>query len=403
MPKKTILKQLQKITLASQGLTKTHPFGMGKKAVLSTIEKLGYIQIDSLSMVERAHHHTLYTRVPDYQNKFLNQLVDERKVFEYWFHAASYLPMKDFRYVLPKMRYHKEGKAKFYHKVNVNQKTYDYVYDKIRLDGPQKARDFKHANKSPGSWWNWKPAKIALENLFMQGDLMICGRDGMEKIYDLTERVLPSEIETTEPTPMEFAEYLVNTNLLAYNVTTVKQIAHLKKGKELKENILQVLQNMMEEKIVEQINIDGLPTMFALRASLEKTNKKSPSKIHLLSPFDNAVIHRDRLEHLFNFNYRIECYVPKEKRQFGYFSLPILFGSEFIGRVDCKAHRKNGVFELIHLHIENKEKDIELWLKPLTEKIKQFAIFNNCQSIKVSKVSPMKLFKPLKENLRDPD
>lgn len=393
MNQEASLKQLQKITLEQQGLNKTHAFGKGKKAVLSAIENLGYLQIDTLSVVERAHHHTLYTRIPDYKKEYLAQLTKERNVFEYWFHAASFLPMKDFRYVLPQMHEYKERKSHYNN--NVDQKILDYAYDTIRSEGPQKARDFKSPNKKPGSWWNWKPAKMALEKLFMQGDIMVSERHGIEKIYDLTERVLPSSTNTTKPTPIEFAEYLTKTYLRAYGATSIKQITHLKKGKELKQNVAQVLQNLIDDNTIEQVTFEGTPTMFVQQDLLNKTIKKPISKIHLLSPFDNAIIHRDRLEQLFNFNYRLECYLPKEKRPFGYFCLPILFGNEFIGRIDCKAHRKNGKFELIHLHIENKQKDIEQWIKPLTEKIRQFAVFNGCQSITLTKTSPQGLLSSL--------
>jgi uncharacterized protein YcaQ len=225
---------------------------------------------------------------------------------------------------------------------------------------------------------------------------MICGRDGMEKIYDLTERVLPGTINTTEPNPLEFAEYLVKTYLRAYGVTTVKQITHLKTGKVLRKNVEQVLQSMLESKTVQQVNIDGMPAIFALSTLLESTIKKPSPGIRLLSPFDNSVIHRERVEQLFDFDFRLECYIPKEKRQYGYFCLPILFGDEFIGRVDCKAHRKNGQFEIIHLHIGKRQEDTELWLKPLVKTIRQFATFNGCQSIKFTQVSPTKLSGALK-------
>ena len=381
-----IIKQLQRATLQSQGLRSKQPFGKGKKAVLAAIEHLGYIQIDTLAVVERAHHHTLWTRISDYKTEYLNQLVEESKVFEYWFHAASYLPMRDFRYALPQMLQFKSGETRYYK--NVDPKTLNYVIDKIKIDGPQKARDFKTTEKRKGSWWNWKPAKVALEKLFMQGDLMICGRNGMEKIYDLTERILPNTIDTTEPSPMEFAEYLVNTYFRAYGFTTLKQITHLKTGRILRKNVEHVLRNMIEEQTVKELKIDGLPRIFALRSIFESKIKKSTPKIHLLSPFDNSIIHRDRIEQIFNYDFRIECYLPKEKRQYGYFCLPILFGDEFIGRVDCKAHRNNGLFEIIHLHLDKRLNDLDYWLDPFIKALKDFAAFNSCKSIKVSKVSP---------------
>ena len=164
------LPQLRFLTLESQGLTKPYPFGKGKDAVLKALEHLGYLQIDTLSIVERAHHHTLWTRIPDYTTEYLDELVDERKLFEYWFHAASYLPMKDFRFALPQMLEVKQSKTHYY---NADPKVMKYVLDTIRGEGPKKARDFENETKKAGSWWSWKPTKVALERLFLQGDLMI--------------------------------------------------------------------------------------------------------------------------------------------------------------------------------------------------------------------------------------
>lgn len=396
MKNKLALGQLKLATLESQGLTQNTPFGTGKDAVLKALEHLGYIQIDTLSMVERAHHHTLWTRVPDFQADYLEELVEERKVFEYWFHAASYLPMQDFRYVLPQMLMIKRGESRYH---NADQKVMEYVIDSIRNEGPKRARDFENESHKTGSWWNWKPAKLALERLFMQGDLMISGRSGMQKTYDLTERVLPSFIDTTEPTPPEFAEYLVRTHLRAYGFTTLKQITHLRKGNDLKKNINTVLQTMLEEKLISEVKTEKLPSVFIQNDVLEKTYDLKDSNVWLLSPFDNSIIHRDRIKQIFDFDFRLECYTPKEKRQYGYFCLPILFGDQFIGRVDCKAHRKEKKLELIHLHIENSTIDLDLWLKPFVETVKRFAVFNGCESLVLTKVSPSKLGSSVKKEL----
>ncbi|THV56341.1 winged helix-turn-helix domain-containing protein [Chryseobacterium candidae] len=396
MEKKLIPEHLKLATLDSQGLTQNTPFGSGKNAVLTALEHLGYIQIDTLSMVERAHHHTLWVRIPDFQADYLEKLVEERKVFEYWFHAASYLPIQDFRYVLPQMLTIKRGGSRYY---NADPKVMEYVTDTIRNEGPKRARDFENESHKTGSWWNWKPAKLALERLFMQGDLMISGRSGMQKTYDLAERVLPSFINTTEPTPLEFAEYLVKTNLRAYGFTTLKQITHLRTGNDLKNNVNKVLQTMLEEGLISQGKIEGFSSVFVRNDVLDKTFDLKDSNIRLLSPFDNAIIHRDRIRQIFGFDFRLECYTPKEKRQYGYFCLPILFGDQFIGRVDCKAHRKEKKLELIHLHIENHTLDVELWLNPFIETVKRFAVFNNCESLILTKISPSKLSIPVKKEL----
>lgn len=357
---------------------------------MAAITHFGYVQIDTLAVVERAHHHTLWTRVPDYRSEHLEQLVAGRSVFEYWFHAAAYLPMRDFRFALHRMLRYKRGEARYHS--HVDPKMMGYVHDKIRLDGPQKARDFQSVvKKKAGSWWDWKLAKIALEKLFMEGDIMVSGRDGMEKKYDLTERVLPGTVNTTEPDPLEYDEYLVDTHLRAYGHTTVKQITHLRKGKLLKNMVAQVLQNLLEEKALQEVKLPGMPPVYVRNALLEQPVKQTTPQVRILSPFDNAVIHRDRVEQLFQFDFRLECYVPKEKRQFGYFCLPMLFKGDFIGRVDCKAHRKMGQLEIIHLHMEKRQGDVKLWLEPIMHAIQQFAAFNGCHFSQCSRVSPSAL------------
>lgn len=401
MKQKSRIEQLQRVTLERQGLTKTQAFGKGKAAVLNALAYLGYIQIDTLSVVARAHHHTLWTRIPTYKSEYLNQLIKEEEAFEYWFHAAAYLPMRDFRYALPRMAYFKRGESNYFSKLD--DRVIQHVLDRIRMDGPQKARDFKTEKTSPGSWWNWKPAKMALEKLFMQGDLMICARDGMEKIFDLTERVLPSTVDTSEPSLLEYAQYLVRVHLQAYGFTTVKQATHLRPGRDLRDKVKEVLQALVDERTVQQVDIEGLPPTYIQSELLEKTIRKPSPQIRLLSPFDNAIIHRDRLEQLFGFEYRIECYTPKEKRQYGYFCLPILFGENFIGRVDCKAHRKIGQFELIHLHLEDELMDIETLLAPLVDAIKRFAAFNGCDSILLTRLSPHVHTNTLKKALEAAD
>lgn len=385
MPETLTLPQLRLLTLESQGLTKPFPFGKGKNGVLATLEHLGYLQIDTLSIVERAHHHTLWTRVPDYQTGHLEALVEGRQVFEYWFHAASYLPMKDFRFVLPQMLDIKQNGTRYY---NADPKVMQYVLDTIRAEGPKRARDFENETKRAGSWWSWKPTKMALERLFMQGDLMVSGRNGMQKMYDVTERVLPGSISTAVPTQLEFATYLVDTYLRAYGFSTLKQIMHLKSDKILNNNVIDVLRSRVEEGSIRQINAGNLPPVFVDNGLLESALGKSVPTVRLLSPFDNSIIHRDRVRHLFDFDFRLECYLPREKREFGYFCLPILFGATFIGRVDCKAHRKEKEFEIIHLHIENTAIAPEVWMAPFIAAVRSFAAFNGCERLRLTKVSP---------------
>lgn len=384
-----MLQLLRLITLHQQGLTTMCPFGKGIQATKRVLDQLGYIQIDTLSVIERAHHHTLWTRIPDYQPDYLHQLVQERSVFEYWFHAASYLPMSHYRFALPQMSAIKRGESPY--STNVEAKYLRHVLDRIRIDGPLKARNFESTTTSNAKWWNWKPTKRALEKLFMEGDLMITGRDGMEKVYDLTERVLPDKTNTSEPSLLEFSEYLINQSLRAHGFTTLKQLTHLRPGNKLREALNSILKQKIQQGSLLEFPIEGMPKLYITQNTLDTNIKKPATNVRLLSPFDNAIIHRDRVQQVFEFDYRLECYTAKEKRQFGYFCLPILYKDRLVGRVDCKAHRKVGDFELVNLHLEYKGINLEHFIPNFARLVYRFSKFNDCQTIRVTNVSPKKL------------
>lgn len=377
--------KLRRVALACQGLTKTHPFGTGIDATQRALEHLGYIQIDTLAVVARAHHHTLWTRIPGYRAEYLDTLVRQKRAFEYWSHAASYLPMRDYRFALPRMIAARRGDSVF---AKAEPKYMRHVRSRIDAEGPLKARDFKSAKKRRGSWWNWKPAKRALEQLFIRGELMIVARDGMEKIYDLTERVLPDYVDTSEPSLTEFADYLLRTSLTAHGFTSLKQLAHLRGGRALRQALEAAVLMKIETGEVVEIPLEEGPPIFADAQVLAGGTPRKSAVVRWLSPFDNAVIHRERVARLFDFHYRLECYVPAPKRQFGYFCLPILFGDQIVGRVDCKAHRQEQRLELIHLHIENFHAELDAFLPAFAASVTRFAAFNQCHEIDLRRVSP---------------
>ncbi|MEM7647038.1 MAG: crosslink repair DNA glycosylase YcaQ family protein, partial [Pseudomonadota bacterium] len=171
------LKEAQKIILQSQLLTGS------RVTPIQAIEHLGYVQIDTISVIERAHHHVMWTRCPEYQPEDLAQLVQDRKVFEYWSHAASYLPMKDYRFTLPMKKRFRSQENSWFPK---NPQLMKSVLKRIKEEGPLRSIDFKRerASKTNG-WWDWKPTKKALERLFMEGKLEITRREGFQKVYDL--------------------------------------------------------------------------------------------------------------------------------------------------------------------------------------------------------------------------
>lgn len=369
---------LKQLTLFNQGLGKTSRFAKGMDGTLQAIEHLGYVQIDTISVVERAHHHILWSRVPDYELSHLNSLVCERQIFEYWYHAASYLPMKDYRYALPAMMSVRNGESRYFKKGD--QHLMNEILARVRAEGKIRLRDIdKNNKKSLGNWWNTGPGRRAFEQLYMQGDLMICERNGMEKVFDLTERYLPENIDLSMPTLYEYAQYLFNNTLRAHGAFTWKQLVHLKKN-DLKETMRVVLKEHIDAGVVSVIKLENGQTLYVDVAAVEQ-KVSTDFGLKILSPFDNSLIHRDRLASLFEFDYRIECYVPAAKRVYGYFCLPILYQDELVGRVDCKAHRSIKELEVISLHLEKTVKNKELFFFELEQELKRFAAFNQCSTI----------------------
>ena len=374
--------KLRRIALNQQGLLKTDSFGRGKQATLRAIEHLGYVQIDTISVVERAHHHVLRSRVSNYQPKFLDQLVKERQVFEYWFHAASWLPMRDYRFALPRMNQRNGDRSWF---DSCDKKLIKDILDRIETEGPLRARDFEDTRKGKKEWWDWKPAKQALEQLFMQGELMVNGREGFQKVYDLSERVLPNWVDTSQPTMAEYASHLIDTNLRAHGFVTQQSITYLRKGQKLRKAVSDQLEARINAGSLTTLKLADKSVAYLDPELLDSRAPRSKAEVRILSPFDNAVIQRNRGREVFDFDYQIECYVPQQKRQYGYFCLPLLYRDRFVGRIDCKAHRKQKRFEIKSIHIEGKVDD--LFGAALSEAVKVFARFNRCEEITVSDAS----------------
>ncbi|MCF6226401.1 MAG: winged helix DNA-binding domain-containing protein [Xanthomonadales bacterium] len=370
-----MISQWRQLALSKQGMATQQQFGAGLTGALRAIEQLGYVQIDTLSVVERAHHHVLWSRVADYDLGLLNQLISEQQIFEYWYHAASYLPMRDYRYALPNMMAVRNGENRYY--TNVDKNLMKELLTRVSAEGPLRLRDFDMRDKLKGSWWSWGPSRRALDKLFMQGDLMVCGRNGMEKTYDISERCLPKDIDLSLPTLRDYAVYLFDTTLRAHGVFTWKQLLHLKTGKPMRDTMREVLEERIDAGVVTAFDIAGAPSVYVDSKALGQVSATN-TVVKILSPFDNVLIHRDRLSALFGFDYRMECYVPAAKRVFGYFSLPILYGNQFVGRIDCKAHRAEQRFEVLSLNLEDTTLDRDQFFPALNGALQRLADFNKC-------------------------
>jgi uncharacterized protein YcaQ len=373
----------RRLVLARQGLASRGTFGSGLGATQKAIEHLGYVQIDTLSVVARAHIHTLWNRVSAFKGNDIDLLQEQGAVFEHWAHALAILPMRDYRYSLPMMERIASGDTHLYPK---DRKQVTKVLKRIREEGALSAKDFKD-KKTSDAMWARSHSKIALEQLFMEGELMVPRRRNFHKVYDLRERVLPSDIDVSTPTIEELCGHLIESYLRAQGLAQIAELTYLRKG--LGKQMSQTVANFVEEGMLQKLEVNG-QIYYATSKSLDVINQGLPSpKLRILSPFDNAVIQRKRLVSLFEFDYQIECYVPKAKRKYGYFCLPILRGNRFVARLDAKADRKTGVFHVMNLYLERSVKNREALSTALSAELQRFAKFNSCTAVEIHAIQQM--------------
>ena len=398
-------KMARRLALHAQLLDGKIKIKKGKEGIVQTIEHLGYVQIDTISVIERAHHHTLWTRVPGYKSSHLHEThAADRNIFEYWGHAASYLPIKDYRFYIPMMRSFYDPKNSWFRGWGEKYGSYlEPVLKRICEEGPKAARDFENPDgREKGPWWDWKPAKAALEMLFWRGELMVRERRGFERIYDLTERVLPEGTDTRMPEPGELGRFIVQRALAALGIASEKEIRdYIRIGD--KNMIANAIKEMRAADEIVPLAVEGTSGAFyAMPDGWAKASglRAGPPRVRLLNPFDNLVISRSRLQERFAFDYTLECYTPKHKRNYGYFVLPILFGENIVGRLDPKADRKSKTFFVRQLTLEPGVDSTGGLIPELGRALGDLARFNGCQKIALENIQPKKLSAPLEKILK---
>lgn len=383
------LVRLRRLALAAQGLLNSQPYGAGLAGARKAINHLGYVQIDTISVVERAHHHVFHCRVPNFKPAMTNQMLLEGDIFEYWTHAAAFVPVDHFRFSLPYKHAIKSGQTHWFK--NPDKKLMAELLARIALDGPLRSRDLETSNTKRSGWWDWKPAKKALEQLYMQGDLMVSSREGFQKTYDLSERVLPAHANTLMPTMDEFASHMVGQQLRCHGFVSLKSFTYLRRNPALRKAVKALVSERLAQRTLAQIQVSSGEVFIAEPDALERTMPRLSERMVILSPFDNSVIQRERLKTLFQFDYQIECYVPAAKRSYGYFCLPLLYRGEFIGRMDCKAHRKTRHFEIKSLHLEPHDFAEDAVIAAFVAAVTQFCKFQECDTATLTKVYPQQL------------
>lgn len=401
------IKQARRLALRHQLLTEASSQPQGKEGVAQVVDQLGYVQIDSIAVLQRAHHHVLWNRCREYSSGMLHELQSvNRRIFEYWGHAASFLPMSDYRYYLPRMRSYRQPKSKWQRdRLEQHGHLMGPVLERIRAEGPLGSKDFEPPpGVERGTWWDWKPAKVALEMLFDRGELMITERRSFQRIYDLTERVLPSSVDTRYPESDELGRFLVRRALSAHGVAQTKEISgHIRAAD--RRVIEKSLQDLVDTGEVVSVTIedDSSAPYYALADKVDDLGQEQATneRLLLLSPFDNLVIQRERLLRLFGFDYTLECYVPAAKRRYGYFVLPVFWGDSAIGRLDAKADRKSKTLIVHTIHFEPDYGGSDETMAALANALVRFMHFNECNGISLGTVTPAAFALPLQRFLDD--
>jgi uncharacterized protein len=388
--------QARKIILHAAGLARPAQFGKGREAVCKLIEHLGYIQVDTNYTVERAHHHALFSRVPDYKSEWLEDLQADGRIFEFFTSDSGYQPMQEFRFSLPvKQAFAANRKPLTQAEINLMNK----VLDRIAREGPLMVKDFENdRHEASSGWWDWRPAKVALERLYLDGKLMVTRTRDFQRLYDLPKNLVAGDIDTTMPTPEEFARHTILRVLRSLGISYVKEMAwraRFVKGHVIREEI----HKLVAEGTVCAVKIEGLKTapLYMLPGYRKKKIQLS-NDAFILSPFDSLNVFRHRLRDFFDFDYQIECFVPEPKRKYGYFSLPVLIGDTFVARMDSKADRKEKTLIVHNLHFEPVKLTMPK-LAQIADAIQKFAGFNQCREIILKKSNKKDFLKAIKAGL----
>jgi uncharacterized protein YcaQ len=333
--------QARHIWLRAQRLDTVVPFGDGPEATAAAVEHLGYVQIDTINVIERCHHHILWNRIPGYRRADLRQAQSvDKSVFEYWTHALSYIPAKDFRFFIAAMKRHRRDGHKWF--ASVSTADLRKVMTLIRKDGALTIRDIEDdvLVEKEHLWASRKPSKRALQLAFYTGALTISERNGMLKTYDLMERHFGWDKLPRPASAKDISNYLLDRALRAQGIVSLDSICHL--DAKNKSAIRQLIQSRVRRNELVPVSLEGSGKLehWARLEDIDGAGEQASEMVHILSPFDPLIIQRKRLQLFFDYTHRFEAYLPKEKRVFGYFALPVLVGDQIVAAIDLKTDRK---------------------------------------------------------------
>ena len=352
---------------------------------------MSLLQIDTINIVARSPYLVLFSRLGNYQPQWLDNALSQGELMEYWAHEACFLPRSDFALIRHRMlspdkmgwKYRQEWMHE--HAAEIEQ-----LIAHIQENGPVRSADFEHPRKGASGWWEWKPHKRHLEGLFTSGKVMVVERRNFQRVYDLKHRVMPHWDDERDLLTQEAAEAIMLENSArSLGIFRPQWLADYYR---LRQPALKPLLDVWQrEQRVIPVAVETLGEMWlhadllpllpqALEGKLQATHSA------VLSPFDPVVWDRKRAEQLFNFSYRLECYTPAPKRQYGYFVLPLLHKGQLVGRMDAKMHRKTGTLEIIALYLEHGVKATAPLEKGLSSAISDFARWQGASSVTLGRM-----------------
>src|SRR5215213_7158799 len=393
----------RELLLAAQGLG-TVSKRATKDDIRGIIRRMGVLQIDSISVVARSPYLVLWSRLGSYAPRWLDELLAEGALFEYWSHAACFIPMEDYGLYRRLMI---EGGEKTRTWMRAHHEENEHVMERISEKGPVRAAEFARTDGKAGGWWEWKPEKKALEHLFAAGELMISRRENFHRVYDLRERVLeralPDWEDALAPTEQEVRRTLALKAVRALGVAVARWVPdYFRTPKKGVAGLLEELADegsLLRAKIGDEsayVHPDNAgPAEKILSGGLRS------SVTTLLSPFDPVVWDRARALELFDFEYKIEVYTPAARRRYGYYSLPILHNGALVGRLDAKAHRKQGTFEIKAIHLEPDTPVNDDLVSGLADALRGCAEWHNTPEVQVHRSDPRELAEMLRNSVEN--
>ncbi|MCI8905166.1 MAG: winged helix-turn-helix domain-containing protein [Enterobacter sp.] len=377
--------------LAAQGLLKKPRRRAQPADILSTVQRMSLLQIDTINIVARSPYLVLFSRLGGYPSQWLDESLSKGELMEYWAHEACFLPRSDFALVRHRMLAPEKMGWKYRqawmleHAAEIEQ-----LIAHIQENGPVRSADFEHPRKGTSGWWEWKPHKRHLEGLFTSGKVMVIERRNFQRVYDLTHRVMPQWDDERDLLSREAAEAIMLEN--SARSLGIFRSQWLADYYRLRQPALKPLLEMwQQEQRVIPVMVETLGEMWLHKELFPLLPQAQEGKLQathstVLSPFDPVVWDRKRAEQLFGFSYRLECYTPAPKRQYGYFVLPLLHKGQLVGRMDAKMHRKTGTLEIIALYLEEGVRVTAALEKGLTLAISEFARWQGAHDVTLGRV-----------------